>query len=247
MGNKVDLTGQRFGRLVALERINGKWKCQCDCGNIKYISTGNLNNNGTKSCGCLHLEKSKENGLKSKKHNEYKDNGDFIIGKTSNDYEFYIDKDNYELIQPYCWHKHQDGYLRTCYDYYIDDNGKRHNKYILMHTLIMFGLDKNVDNLEVDHINGMPNDNRKDNLRLVTHSQNMKNMKFNSSNTSGHKGVHYSKREKKYKAYIAVNGKTVHLGTFEDYDSAVKARENAEINYYKSFKRNDEDLENGTR
>lgn len=55
-----DLTGQRFGRLVALERIPGtkdiptRWKCQCDCGNIAYVSSSCLlRPHGTKSCGCL--------------------------------------------------------------------------------------------------------------------------------------------------------------------------------------------------
>ena len=48
-----DLTGQRFGKLIVLERSNNKWKCQCDCGNIKEVSTGNLTNGTTKSCGCF--------------------------------------------------------------------------------------------------------------------------------------------------------------------------------------------------
>ena len=52
-----DLTGQRFGKLIVLGRDYDKekklkWKCQCDCGNITYVSTGNLST-GTSSCGCL--------------------------------------------------------------------------------------------------------------------------------------------------------------------------------------------------
>ena len=56
----IDLTGQRFGRLVALysKSFNGrlKWLCQCDCGNQVWVNTGSLRNGGTKSCGCLHKE-----------------------------------------------------------------------------------------------------------------------------------------------------------------------------------------------
>lgn len=54
-----DLRNQRFGRLVALEptykRQNGRivWKCQCDCGNISYVTVNHLLDGGTKSCGCL--------------------------------------------------------------------------------------------------------------------------------------------------------------------------------------------------
>lgn len=53
--NLKDLTGQRFGKLVVLGRDikQKKWKCQCDCGNIKYVSTVCLSNGSTKSCGCL--------------------------------------------------------------------------------------------------------------------------------------------------------------------------------------------------
>ena len=52
--NIKDLTGQRFGKLVILERDiqQKKWKCQCDCGNITYVSTTGLDK-GTSSCGCL--------------------------------------------------------------------------------------------------------------------------------------------------------------------------------------------------
>lgn len=57
MGKALDLTGQRFGKLVALSKAqsrNGKtyWLCQCDCGNQKEIQTGHLTSGVTTSCGC---------------------------------------------------------------------------------------------------------------------------------------------------------------------------------------------------
>lgn len=59
-----ELTGQRFGRLVALERLPERighykavaWKCQCDCGVIKPIARGELTSGNTQSCGCLFKE-----------------------------------------------------------------------------------------------------------------------------------------------------------------------------------------------
>ena len=64
---RLDLTGQRFGRLVALEPTykNGKtaWVCKCDCGVEKVIDTSHLRQGDTKSCGCLHKEKARERGL----------------------------------------------------------------------------------------------------------------------------------------------------------------------------------------
>ena len=53
-----DLTGQRFGKLVVLERAGKNksratvWKCQCDCGNVCEKSIGELNSGFAKSCGC---------------------------------------------------------------------------------------------------------------------------------------------------------------------------------------------------
>lgn len=65
--NKLkDLTGKRFGRLVVLgDPIKGKygqqrWKCKCDCGNVKYISRYSLLNNTTISCGCYRKERLSE-------------------------------------------------------------------------------------------------------------------------------------------------------------------------------------------
>lgn len=59
MGRTVDLTGQRFGKLVAVEdsgeRKNGEvvWRCQCDCGSVCLVKASKLRNGRTKSCGCL--------------------------------------------------------------------------------------------------------------------------------------------------------------------------------------------------
>ena len=61
MSKIKDLTGQRFGSLIALEPTNersGKnviWKCICDCGNIINTSGGSLGTGGTKSCGCSRI------------------------------------------------------------------------------------------------------------------------------------------------------------------------------------------------
>lgn len=54
----LDLTNQRFGRLVALQRVGrihsfATWKCVCDCGNIKIATTNALRTGNTQSCGCL--------------------------------------------------------------------------------------------------------------------------------------------------------------------------------------------------
>lgn len=62
MGRTIDLTGQRFGRLVVQYRTeNNKdgqamWLCRCDCGNERIVLGKSLRNGHTKSCGCLNKE-----------------------------------------------------------------------------------------------------------------------------------------------------------------------------------------------
>jgi len=53
----IDLTGQRFGRLIVVSYIgNSRWDCKCDCGGNKIVHSSSLRNGYTKSCGCLSLE-----------------------------------------------------------------------------------------------------------------------------------------------------------------------------------------------
>lgn len=68
-----DLTGQRFGRLVVVEKLPSKnkrcwWRCKCDCGNFKDVPTTYLTLGNTRSCGCL----AKENSIKYGKINNKK-------------------------------------------------------------------------------------------------------------------------------------------------------------------------------
>jgi len=63
----IDLTGQRYGRLVVLRQVEmpGRkgvfWECRCDCGNICTCKAFGLRSGTTRSCGCLQEEQRKEN------------------------------------------------------------------------------------------------------------------------------------------------------------------------------------------
>lgn len=77
---KLDLTGQRFGRLVVIrvsgERTNSKrviWECKCDCGEFSFVSHSNLRNGHVKSCGCLRKEVSSKEMNKKMKTKGYRE------------------------------------------------------------------------------------------------------------------------------------------------------------------------------
>lgn len=63
----LDLTGQRFGRLVAVERLEARyayWLCKCDCGQTKRVRLSHLRSGATTSCGCYGLERSTQSATK---------------------------------------------------------------------------------------------------------------------------------------------------------------------------------------
>lgn len=67
-GKTVDMAGQRFGRLVVIERVtdkpskNPRWLCTCDCGKSMVVGRNNLINEKTRSCGCLRNETHRKHG-----------------------------------------------------------------------------------------------------------------------------------------------------------------------------------------
>tara|TARA_R110001632_G_scaffold198688_1_gene321028 strand:- start:359 stop:895 length:537 start_codon:yes stop_codon:yes gene_type:complete len=84
---------------------------------------------------------------------------------------------------------------------------------------------------QIDHVNGIRDDNRILNLRDVNQRSNAKNVKIHKTNTSGVCGVSQIQDSKRWRAYITVNGKQLWLGSFEDYEEACKARKEAEKKY----------------
>ena len=69
MHPRADVAGQRFGRLVAIERVGARnymsiWHCVCDCGNEANVAIDKLKSGRTKSCGCLRADRAEETHLK---------------------------------------------------------------------------------------------------------------------------------------------------------------------------------------
>jgi len=99
----------------------------------------------------------------------------------------------------------------------IQIGSKRHMAHRLA-WLYVFG---EFPNFEIDHINGDPDDNRINNLRLATRKQNMENRKLHVNNTSGHRGITWHRN--KWEARVSHHGKRIHVGNFNNLQDAVSA------------------------
>ena len=84
---------------------------------------------------------------------------------------------------------------------------------------------------QIDHINHDPTDNRIINLREVSAFENQKNRTLQTNSTTGYNGVLWDKHNNKYRARIKVNYKIIHLGSYDNLEEAIEARQLANINY----------------
>lgn len=85
---------------------------------------------------------------------------------------------------------------------------------------------------EIDHINRNKMDNRIENLRVVTSSENKHNLGLRRDNSSGYTGVYWFKRDKKYVAYIVINKKQINLGYYTTAEEAYLAYMLAKIKHH---------------
>ena len=102
----------------------------------------------------------------------------------------------------------------------------------MAHRLAWFYVYGAWPNGDLDHINGDKLDNRIANLREATRKQNMQNVRQHKHNTSGVKGVAWHSQRNKWRAYIFVDYRQIHLGLFDTKEAAAAARMNAEEIYH---------------
>lgn len=141
----------------------------------------------------------------------------------SGDVLFFTDLSNKSIVCNKNWCKVANGYAST------HINGKQ----ISIHRLLT-----NVDEHHlVDHINGLKRDNRNCNLRICNKSLNAFNTGLRKSNSSGKTGVYYRKDTQKWTAEIKKDNRKICLGCFDDIESAINAREKAEVLFYGEVKR----------
>lgn len=151
------------------------------------------------------------------------------IKLTQGKYAIVDDKDYFNLNK-YNWHYaiygKEKGYAKR-------NNPNKTPALLRMHRVIINAK----KGQEVDHINGNTLDNRKNNLRIVTRSQNMMNTGLRITNKSGFKGVSWDKRWNNWVANVWKDGKEIYVGCFKNKKEAAKAYNNAAIKHHGEFAR----------
>ncbi len=132
-----------------------------------------------------------------------------------------IDKEDYKRLKGFNWR----------FEKSVNGSSGYAVATIKMHRLIT----KAKRGEEIDHINHDKMDNRRENLRKATHSQNCQNRPPDIKNKSGYRGVHWFKAGNKWAARIGVNGKRIFLGYFDNKEGAAKAYNKAARLEYGEF------------
>lgn len=241
---RIDIIGKKFGMLTVREqtddvvRPNGahfaQYICDCDCGNTCIVPGSDLTKGISKGhtpkthCGCQTFKNMSLAQIKGNVYSKrFDENGaEYVVGIANNTgEEFYLDTDDFDLVQNYTWFVHidQTGYKS------LMSKVRGSDKHIKMTAL--FGCKY------FDHQDRNPLNNRRNNLKLKSDSEQMLNRNKRKDNKSGIVGVRQVKNDndkkqpKTWYAELKINKQRVLSRFFETEEEAIIARLNAEAQY----------------
>lgn len=205
--------GDKFGEWTVIDKAKKPYHslCKCSCGVIKEVNNSSLRLGKSKSCGHIDSYRlAKTSREKGDKAYIGKDFGRLYVVKrvnsTGRSKYLYRCKCGNEIVVE---GKDLGRRVNSC-GCLKSENSKK-----LMDNIKSKGHDK-LDNLRVEGTNLSSLDTR-----------------ISKNNKSGHTGVSYDKRSKKYRAYINLNKKQIHLGYYSTIEEAYQARLEGEEKYYK--------------
>jgi len=209
MTKKLELLGMKFRRLTVLRESgfskHGKvlWDCRCDCGEMVQVKGVNLLRGVSKSCGCLGPEQS-------------------ATHRMTNTREYWIWS---QMVQRCTNQKNK------AFKNYGARGITVHNSWLKFENFIK---DMGKKPAPQDSIERTDNDKgySPDNCKWASRTVQNRNTRIRRDNTSGEKGISFHKRIKKFSVTIAIKGKKKHIGYFDDFEEAKKARAESEIKYW---------------
>ena len=138
---------------------------------------------------------------------------------------FYFDLDDLPIIESRRWYVDKDGYLTSSY-YYLGQL-----RIVRFHRIVAHAK----PGQWVEHKDKNRANNRKQNMRCCSYSENNRNRGLYSTNTSGVAGISFDKKRNRWAASITYNSKRIFIGRFRDKEDAIIARLETEVELFGEF------------